>query len=61
MPLHCVCVQVHGIIRRASTFNTHRIQHLYANPMSHAEGGLWHAHLTVEVTNVCVHTYMLHT
>jgi GDPmannose 4,6-dehydratase len=24
--------QVHGIIRRASTFNTKRIDHLYKNP-----------------------------
>ena len=24
--------EVHGIIRRASTFNTHRIQHLYVDP-----------------------------
>ncbi|GAB2583363.1 GDP-mannose 4,6-dehydratase [Kribbella endophytica] len=24
--------QVHGLIRRASTFNTHRINHLYADP-----------------------------
>ena len=31
--------QVHGIIRRASTFNTHRVEHLYENPYSHAEGG----------------------
>jgi len=38
---HCGRVQVHGIIRRASTFNTHRIEHLYENPMSHAEGGLY--------------------
>ncbi|KAK6186224.1 hypothetical protein SNE40_008303 [Patella caerulea] len=30
--------QVHGIIRRASTFNTHRIEHLYADPKSHTEG-----------------------
>lgn len=30
--------QVHGIIRRASTFNTSRIQHLYSNPTSHKEG-----------------------
>lgn len=30
--------QVHGIIRRASTFNTSRIQHLYSNPASHKEG-----------------------
>src|SRR5262249_38815390 len=27
---------VHGIIRRASTFNTHRIEHLYHDP--HSEG-----------------------
>ena len=40
MKLVCLCMQVHGIIRRASTFNTHRIEHLYENPMSHAEGGL---------------------
>lgn len=30
--------EVHGIIRRASTFNTGRIQHLYSNPTSHKEG-----------------------
>ncbi|XP_012255514.1 GDP-mannose 4,6 dehydratase [Athalia rosae] len=29
---------VHGIIRRASTFNTARIQHLYADPKSHRQG-----------------------
>lgn len=29
---------VHGIIRRASTFNTSRIEHLYANPRTHTEG-----------------------
>lgn len=29
---------VHGIIRRASTFNTHRIEHLYADPQAHREG-----------------------
>ncbi|XP_031640773.1 GDP-mannose 4,6 dehydratase [Contarinia nasturtii] len=29
---------VHGIIRRASTFNTSRIEHLYADPSSHREG-----------------------
>src|SRR6266511_6061902 len=28
--------EVHGIIRRASTFNTHRIDHLYHDP--HEEG-----------------------
>ncbi|XP_035786063.1 GDP-mannose 4,6 dehydratase-like [Anopheles albimanus] len=30
--------QVHGIIRRASTFNTSRIEHLYADPKTHREG-----------------------
>ncbi|KAI0989139.1 hypothetical protein GJ496_002767 [Pomphorhynchus laevis] len=29
--------EVHGIIRRSSTFNTSRIQHLYGNPTSHYE------------------------
>lgn len=29
---------VHGIIRRASTFNTSRIEHLYADRSSHREG-----------------------
>ncbi|XP_046667113.1 GDP-mannose 4,6 dehydratase [Homalodisca vitripennis] len=29
---------VHGIIRRSSSFNTSRIQHLYSNPTSHKEG-----------------------
>lgn len=29
---------VHGIIRRSSTFNTSRIQHLYLDPNSHMEG-----------------------
>ena len=28
--------EVHGIIRRASTFNTHRIDHIYSDP--HADG-----------------------
>jgi len=31
--------EVHGIIRRASTFNTSRIEHLYADPIAHTEGG----------------------
>ncbi|GAB0097546.1 GDP-mannose 4,6 dehydratase [Sergentomyia squamirostris] len=30
--------EVHGIIRRASTFNTGRIEHLYADPQAHTEG-----------------------
>ncbi|XP_025424215.1 GDP-mannose 4,6 dehydratase [Sipha flava] len=29
---------VHGIIRRSSTFNTGRIKHLYLDPKSHMEG-----------------------
>jgi len=32
--------EVHGIIRRASTFNTSRIEHLYADPIAHTEGAL---------------------
>lgn len=30
--------EVHGIIRRSSTFNTGRIEHLYLDPKSHMEG-----------------------
>ncbi|OXU22539.1 GDP-mannose 4,6 dehydratase [Nasonia vitripennis] len=30
--------EVHGIIRRASSFNTTRIQHLYEDPNSHRQG-----------------------
>ncbi|KAJ9575824.1 hypothetical protein L9F63_007282, partial [Diploptera punctata] len=30
--------EVHGIIRRASTFNTSRIQHLYADQKIHRQG-----------------------
>ena len=33
--------QVHGIIRRSSSFNTGRIEHLYADPKSHKEGCRW--------------------
>ncbi|XP_070575212.1 GDP-mannose 4,6 dehydratase-like isoform X2 [Ptychodera flava] len=32
--------QVHGIIRRASTFNTGRIAHLYADPKTHKQGAM---------------------
>jgi len=32
--------EVHGIIRRSSSFNTGRINHLYANPSSHKEGAM---------------------
>jgi len=32
--------EVHGVIRRSSSFNTGRINHLYANPSSHTEGAM---------------------
>jgi len=32
--------QVHGIIRRSSSFNTGRISHLYENPLSHTSGNM---------------------
>ncbi|ELU02640.1 hypothetical protein CAPTEDRAFT_174389 [Capitella teleta] len=35
--------EVHGIIRRSSSFNTGRIEHLYADPKSHTEGAM-HLH-----------------
>lgn len=36
--------EVHGIIRRSSSFNTHRIEHLYGNPFSHKESRMMHLH-----------------
>ncbi len=30
--------EVHGIVRRSSSFNTGRIQHLYEDPKTHREG-----------------------
>ncbi|KAG5849844.1 hypothetical protein ANANG_G00076010 [Anguilla anguilla] len=30
--------EVHGIVRRSSSFNTGRIEHLYKNPQTHTEG-----------------------
>ncbi|XP_066578789.1 GDP-mannose 4,6 dehydratase isoform X1 [Amia ocellicauda] len=30
--------EVHGIVRRSSSFNTGRIEHLYKNPNTHTEG-----------------------
>ena len=35
--------QVHGILRRSSSFNTGRIQHLYADTNTHREGSM-HLH-----------------
>lgn len=31
-------LQVHGIVRRSSSFNTGRIEHLYKNSQAHIEG-----------------------
>jgi GDPmannose 4,6-dehydratase len=31
--------EVHGLIRRASTFNTHRIEHIYRDPHKQGNGG----------------------
>lgn len=35
---------MHGIIRRSSSFNTHRIAHLYQNPKTHQEGTAFKLH-----------------
>merc|ERR1712071_330934 len=35
--------EVHGIVRRSSSFNTGRIEHLYADSVSHREGAM-HLH-----------------
>ncbi|XP_052391260.1 GDP-mannose 4,6 dehydratase-like [Carassius gibelio] len=32
--------EVHGILRRSSSFNTGRIEHLYHNPQTHTEGSI---------------------
>ncbi|XP_069765917.1 GDP-mannose 4,6 dehydratase isoform X4 [Narcine bancroftii] len=32
--------EVHGIVRRSSSFNTGRIEHLYKNPRTHIEGNM---------------------
>uniref|UniRef100_A0A9J8CC59 GDP-mannose 4,6 dehydratase n=2 Tax=Cyprinus carpio TaxID=7962 RepID=A0A9J8CC59_CYPCA len=32
--------EVHGILRRSSSFNTGRIEHLYHNPQTHTEGNM---------------------
>jgi len=36
--------EVHGIIRRSSSFNTGRIEHLYADPRSHVQGANFKLH-----------------
>ncbi|XP_022346245.1 GDP-mannose 4,6 dehydratase-like [Crassostrea virginica] len=45
--------QVHGIIRRSSTFNTSRIEHLYADPKSHTEGSM-HLHYGDLTDSTCL-------
>ncbi|PVD20644.1 hypothetical protein C0Q70_18802 [Pomacea canaliculata] len=45
--------EVHGIIRRASTFNTGRIEHLYADPKSHREGSM-HLHYGDMTDSTCL-------
>ncbi|KAL8615329.1 hypothetical protein ACOMHN_038068 [Nucella lapillus] len=45
--------EVHGIIRRASTFNTGRIQHLYEDPKSHKEGSM-HLHYGDMTDSTCL-------
>ena len=37
--------EVHGLIRRASTFNTSRINHLFKDP--HEKGNKFHLHLSL--------------
>ncbi|TKS74951.1 GDP-mannose 4,6 dehydratase [Collichthys lucidus] len=32
--------EVHGVLRRSSSFNTGRIEHLYQNPQAHTEGNM---------------------
>ncbi|XP_055996485.1 GDP-mannose 4,6 dehydratase-like [Ostrea edulis] len=45
--------QVHGIIRRSSSFNTSRIEHLYADPKSHTEGSM-HLHYGDLTDSTCL-------
>ncbi|XP_041375929.1 GDP-mannose 4,6 dehydratase-like isoform X2 [Gigantopelta aegis] len=45
--------QVHGIIRRSSSFNTSRIEHLYADPKSHKEGSM-HLHYGDLTDSTCL-------
>ncbi|KAK3603889.1 hypothetical protein CHS0354_042899 [Potamilus streckersoni] len=45
--------EVHGIIRRSSSFNTGRIQHLYADPRSHREGSM-HLHYGDLTDSTCL-------
>lgn len=45
--------EVHGIIRRSSSFNTGRIEHLYADPKAHS-GGSMHLHYGDLTDSTCL-------
>lgn len=45
--------EVHGIIRRSSSFNTSRIEHLYEDPKSHQEGSM-HLHYGDMTDSTCL-------
>lgn len=44
--------EVHGIIRRSSSFNTHRIDHLYKNPEIHGKTLFLHHGDVVDTSNL---------
>eukprot|EP00058_Branchiostoma_floridae_P013079 XP_002598567.1 hypothetical protein BRAFLDRAFT_118331 [Branchiostoma floridae] len=46
--------EVHGILRRASTFNTGRIVHLYGNPQTHTESNNFHLHYGDMTDSTCL-------
>lgn len=46
--------QVHGIVRRSSSFNTGRIEHLYQNPQTHTEGSKYPVYTT---TSQCLEPF----
>ena len=45
--------EVHGIVRRSSSFNTGRIQHLYEDPKTHREGRM-HLHYGDLIDGTCL-------
>ncbi len=45
--------EVHGIVRRSSSFNTARIQHLYEDPKTHREGRM-HLHYGDLIDGSCL-------
>ena len=44
---------MHGIVRRSSSFNTGRIQHLYRDPSAHREGSM-HLHYGDMIDGACM-------